>query len=214
MRLSSLLLLLAGASGARASDASGPEHGADPRMGRLAQPFTSEVYRLRIDLPPGFPLCGMAESPSSMEWFYVPVDPAARCDKFDLPMDWERWPDFVVIGPYVDAPMTIDTLDDYVRRETFFCAGKNPSIGSGMPRPSDVSTSIAPAENRLLGLNAVGCTRSDEKTNRYSKAFLAYKPAPGGAGHGYMVGTYARLKNREAAEHLLQQVARLLKPLN
>jgi hypothetical protein len=158
----------------------------------------------------------MVESFSSMEWFYVPVDPTTRCEQFSLPMDWERWPDFIVVGPYLDAPMTIDTLDDYVRQESFFCAGKNPSTGSGLPRSSDAVTSTTLVGNLLLGLNTVACTRSDERNARYSKAFLAYKPNPnlGDTGSGYMVGTYARLKNREGADRLLEQVVRLLKPLN
>lgn len=216
LRLALVLLLSCAASASAAEKSNVGAHVQEPapRMGSLAQPHASAVYQLRIELPHGRPLCGMVESFSSMEWFYVPVDSSTRCEQLGLPMDWEQWPDFVVIGPYLDTPMTLDGLDDYVRQETFFCAGKNTGIGGGLPRPSDATTSIEPAENALLGLRTVTCMRSDQKLDRYSKAFLSYTPMPSDSGRGYMVATYAHLKNRRAADRLLEDIVERLKLLN
>jgi len=216
MRLGLLLLLpcLIGAHVAKASDMSGGARTPDPRMGELSQPHESATYQLRIELPPGVRLCGMIDSFSSMEWFYMPVDPAIRCEEFRLPMDWEQLPDFIVIGPYLDTPMNLESLDDYVRQETFFCAGKNIGNGNGLPRPSDAATSVESAGNALLGLRTVMCTRGDRKTDRYSKAFLSYKSMPGDSGRGYMVAAYTHLKNRRDADRLLEDVVGRLKLLN
>lgn len=192
---------------AQASDLSDPVREPVPRMGELSQPLRSAIYKLNIELPSGVPLCGVVESFSSMEWFYVPIDPTTRCEQFSLPMDWEKWPDFIVIGPYLDAPMIIDTLDDYVRKEAFFCAGKNTAEGNGAPRPSDAPTSLASAGKLLLGLDTMTCTRSDAQNGRYAKALLAYSANPNESGRGYMVGAYTRIKNKDAADRLLGQIA-------
>jgi hypothetical protein len=182
----------------------------NPRMGALTLPFESGTYRLRIELPAGVPLCGMIESYSSMEWFYVPVDPATRCEQFKLPLDWEKWPDFIVIGPYVDTPLVVDTLDDYIKRESFFCQGEH----YGAPareRLTEEPTKIEKVGKLLLELETASCTRDDAKSNRYSKALLAYDANPNGTGHGYMVGAYVHMPNKRAADGLLDQIVKLLK---
>ena len=69
----------------------------------------------------------------------------------------------------------------------------------------------APAGKRLLGLETVTCTRTDTKNDRYSNAYVAYKPDV--EGRGYTVGAYVHIKNKEAADRLLEQVVNLLKPL-
>ena len=186
----------------------------NPHMGALTTPFDAGIYKLRIQPPEGFPLCGMRESYSSQEWFYIPVDPQQDCaQNFSLPADWEQWPDFVVIGPYVDVPMLVNSLDDYVNQEKFFCSGAS-SSEQGAPRASNASTSITPAENLLLGLKTVACTREDLESGRYSNALLAYKPNPNDSGRGYMVGTYARIENMDAANRVLESVVVRLKLLD
>lgn len=209
----SLMPCLIGACVAKASDVAGGGRGPEPRMGELSQPHQSATYKLHIELPAALPLCGMVDSFSTMEWFYIPVIPGIRCEQLRLPMDWEQMPDFIVIGPYIDTPMTLESLDDYVRHESFFCAGKNAGGGSGLPRSSDAATSIAPAGNALLGMRTVTCVRRDPKTNRYSKAFLSYKPMPGDSGRGYMVAAYVHLKNRGEADRLLEEIVARLAPL-
>jgi len=65
-----------------------------------------------------------------------------------------------------------------------------------------------------LFAEAVACTREDTASSRYSKAFLSFKPASSSFGVGYMIGTYAHIKNKQAANQLLEQVAKLIEPLN
>ncbi len=114
-------------------------------------------------------------------------------------MDWERWPDFVVIGPYIDIAETVDTLDGYVSNETFFCGG--------------ALSYISDAGQTLMSLKTASCIRKDVKADRYATALLAYKPRSNDFGRGYMIGAYVHMKNKQSADRLIAQIAKLLKPI-
>ena len=110
--------------------------------------------------------------------------------------------------------MMMESLNDYVKEESFFCEGVSLSADRGGPRSSHADTSIAPAGRLLLGLETVACTREDVEADRYTKAYLAFKPDPNSVSRGYMIGAYVHMKNKEAADRLLDQIAQLIKPLN
>lgn len=212
MRFGILLLLcitvLTGRAGA--SEAQPPHRENNPHMGAFTQPVLWERDKIRIEAPAGYPVCSVLERFSNWLMFFIPIDPSTPCEQFPLDASWDQSPDFVVIDPYYDAPLDTPGLDDYIRKwQPFFCAGKG-----GDKSVPDAPTALEPAGKRLLGLQTVTCTRIDEKNNRYTKAYVAYKPDPINLeGRGYTVGAYVHLKNREAADHLLEQVVTLLKPL-
>ncbi len=214
MRLGAFLLLcvvvLTGP--AVASEAPLPHRENNPHMGAFKQPILWERDRIRIEAPGGYPVCSVLESYSSWLMFFIPIDPATPCEQFPLDVSWERSPDFIVIDPYDDASLDTPELDDYIRNyQKFFCAGK--SRTQDQP-PSDAPTARMPAGRRVMGLETVTCTRTDKKNDRYTKAYVAYKPDPINLnGRGYTVGAYVHLKNKKAADRLLEQVVKLLKPL-
>lgn len=195
---------------AGASEAPTPYREPNPHPGVLEQPFLAGRDNIRIQLPAGYPLCGLLESYSSLQTFFVPLDPTASCEAFWE--NWDKW-DFVVIDPYLDVPMNMATLDDYIgEQQKFFCFGMRRSPKSDKTWiMSEAPTARAPAGKRLLGLETVTCTRTDTKNDRYSKAYVAYKP--GEEGRGYTVAAYVHIKNKEAADRLLERVVDLLKPL-
>ena len=133
-------------------------------------------------------------------------------------MKWDDMPDFVVIAPYTDVPLIIETLDDYVQQDTIFCAKYRAQSKADGTSVSNVPATIAPFEKIIMGLETVACTREDVAADRYAKALLAYKPAadPTGddfMGRGMTVAAYVYMRNKQAADQLLEQVARLIKPL-
>lgn len=207
-----LLCLTTWVGQALASEATTPYREPNPRMGAFKQPVLWERDKIRIEAPAGYPVCSLVERYSSWLMFFIPIDPATRCEQFPLNADWDRSPDFVVIDPYYDAPLNTPGLEEYIYKyQSFFCAGRPRTKDSP---PSEVATVRAPAGNRVLGLETVTCTRTDEMNDRYSKAYVAYKPDPVNLdGRGYTVGAYVHIKNKEAADRLLEQVVNLLKPL-
>ena len=216
VRIFLVLCAVAFAAQARASEAPVPHRENNPHMGAFKQPIEWERDKIRIEAPAGYPVCSVLESFSSWLMFFIPIDPATPCEKFPLDSDWDKNPDFVVIDPYVDSPMNMDTLEDYIRgQQMFLCEGmqRSPKSDKAWIRSSDAQTVRAPAGKRLLGQETVTCTRTDEKNDRYSKAYVAYKPDPNFVGRGYAVGAYVHIKNKKAADRLLEQVVDLLKPL-
>lgn len=186
-------------------------------MGAFKQPVLWERDKIRIEAPAGYPVCSVVESFSSLLMFFIPVDPATPCEKFPLGSDRDKNPDFVVVDPYVDTPMDTPGIEEYIYKyQSFFCAGMRPSPKFGKAWTwSEAPTVRTPAGKRLMGLETVTCTRTDEANDRYSKAYVAYKPDPVNLeGRGYTVGAYVHIKNKEAADRLLEQVVNLLKPLD
>jgi hypothetical protein len=149
-----------------------------------------------------------------LEWYYVPLDPKQQCEQLNYNAGWEELPDFVVIAPYIDTPLMVDGLDDYIKYESFFCNGESKGAREGGPRSSSAPTSVEHADSIIAGLDTVRCIRTDTANDRYSTALLAYQPNPNDSGHGYTVGAYVHTKNAKAADHLVEQIAKSLKPLN
>ncbi len=185
-------------------------------MGAFSQPVEWERDNIRIEAPKGFPVCSVVESFSSLLMFFVPINPETPCEQFPLDSDWDKNPDFVVIDPYVDTPLDTPGIEEYIYKyQAFFCAGmRRPPKSDRAWTWSEAPTVRAPAGKRLLGLETVTCTRTDENNDRYSKAYVAYKPGSfDQEGRGYAVGAYVHIKNKQAADRLLEQVVNLLKPL-
>lgn len=215
MRFWILLLCLAAWAGQATASEPPPHRENNPHMGAFKQPVDWGRDNIRIEAPAGYPVCSVVESFSSWLMFFIPVDPATPCEKFPLDSDWDKNPDFVVIDPYVDTPMDTPGIEEYIYKyQSFFCAGmRRPPKSDKAWTWSEAPTVRTPAGKRLMGLETVTCARTDEANDRYSKAYVAYKPVPGD-GRGYTVGAYVHIKNKEAAERLLEQVVNLLKPLD
>lgn len=213
MRFGILLACLVTLAGqAWASEAPVPHRENNPHMGAFKQLVEWERDKILIEAPAGYPVCSVLERFSNWLMFFIPIDPATPCEQFPLGSSWEQGPDFVVIDPYYDAPLDTPGLEEYIYKyQSFFCAGRPRTKDSP---PSEVATVRAPAGKRVLGLETVTCTRTDENNDRYSKAYVAYKPDPVNLeGRGYTVGAYVHIKNKAAADRLLEQVVNLLKPL-
>lgn len=176
-------------------------------------PRDDATYGARITLPPGYHLCGLAGSDSSLEWYYVMLDPGIRCERLRLPAGNERMPDFVLIGHNPDTAFQYKATDDYVKAEPFYCHGM--SYDYKMPHSiSNAPTSIIAAGKILAGLDTVACIRQDDEKGRYSKAFLAYRPKPDDTGHGYEIAAYVHTKNKRQADKLVEQIAKSFKLLD
>ncbi len=191
----------------------------NPHWATFKTPYEAGRYNLLIDVPAGFHMCSIADSYSSLLWYFVLLDPSERCEGLAMNTAWDDMPDFVVIAPFTDTPLTTEIRDDYIKKwDTVFCpAYRAASKGSG-PSASNAPVSITRAGKVILGLDTVACTREDVAGDRYTKGLLAYKPAadPNGddfMGSGLTIGAYVHMKNRRTADHLVEQIAKLVKPI-
>lgn len=181
----------------------------NPHWAAFHTPRTDGVARARIDVPPGYKLCSMAESYSSTLWFYVPLDKKLRCEDLPTNAEPEKMPDYVVIGPSPDTAMTYQTTADVVRDEPLYCHGM--SYDRPNEKISNAPTSIESAGKTLAGLETTMCTREDVDKNRYTKAFLAYRASPDTVGHKYMMASNVHLEKKREADELLVKVVKLFK---
>lgn len=189
-----------------------------PHWAPVELPYDFDRNNIRIEkLPDGFRVCSIANSYSSDLWFYVLLDREIGCENLKMGTSDDDKPDFVVIAPYLDTPLVVETLDDYIDYVGKpYCKSPRPASKDGGLGPSTAPVSIASAGTRIMGLNTVACTREDVAYDRYSKAFLAYRPDPAykNGGRGYTVASYVHIKNKNAADELLEKVTSALKPLN
>ena len=198
----------------------------NPHWATIRSPLNNDFFGVRIAAPRGFPLCGIAESYSNWQAYFVFLDPKQRCEDLNIidpntRGNWDELPDFVIVEPYIDVPLNTDALGDYIRNDSFFCPDKRKAARDGSPPASNAPVSITRAGRILMGLNTVACTREDADADRYSRALLAYRPArdPTGRGwdfegQGVTVGAYVHLENKKAADRLVERVARSIAPLN
>jgi hypothetical protein len=189
-----------------------------PHWAAVKTPYEAGRYNLRIDVPLGFQLCSIANSYSSLLSYFVLLDPRERCESLRMNATWDEMPDFVVIAPYTDVALNIDTLDDYVKNDTHFCLATRAASKNGDIPASNAPVTMASVGKILMGFDAVACAREDIAADRYTKALLAYRPATEAngddfMGHGVTVGTYVHMKNKQAADKLLDDIARLMRRL-
>lgn len=187
-----------------------------PHWATLTAPYDDTFFDVRIGVPAGHSLCGIADGYSNWQFYFVLLDGKRRCEDLKLETNWEEIGDLVFVAPFMDTSTTIETLEQYVQRtDDVFCSVKRHAASSGIGpmTASRVPATSKKANVRVLGLETVACTREDAGGDRYSKAYLAYQSAPGALGYGVTLGAYVRLQNKQAADRLLDQIATLLQPL-
>lgn len=192
------------------SACSGGQRDPVPHWAEFPTPRYDKVGRAIIVAPHGYRLCSTADSFSNLLWLYVPLDRKVRCQHLPKTVDWEQMPDFIVIGTSPDAPMKYESTEDFVGDESFYCHGMS---YAGRRPISNAPTSIGGAGKILAGLDTAVCVREDQENDRYSKAYLAYRPDPNFIGRSYLIAAYVRLENKRKADELLEQIVREFKLL-
>ena len=133
--------------------------------------------------------------------------------------NWDEGPDLIVVAPYLDVPLSTETLDNYIEKWTAgFCSERPEARGASAADALKSPAMIKRAGKTLMGWDTATCVRTDAGDNRYSKAFVAYRPAtqPMGEdfeGDGLTIGVEVNSKNKAAAEKLLDQIVRLVRPM-
>jgi hypothetical protein len=189
-------------------------HEFQPFWKALPVPLREHVAKAKIVVPHGHRLCGVIESTSTIRSYYVPLDKNVRCE--DLPLPIERgMPDVVLIAPTPDAPLLYESTKDLVEDEPFYCHGMSYDYPASARKPvSNTQTTISPVGRLLARLETTACVREDVGNDRYTKAYLAYRPNPAFIGHSYVIATDVHREHKAQADKLLNAIVKSFKLLD